>query len=127
LAQEYAWQDYGLKHYESVLTRFFQGYVLPTRFGIDKRKAHLSSLILSGQMTRDQAVQQLQSPPYPSRQLLEEDMIYIAEKLGLSLEEWKTILALPPRAHSEFPSSGWLFALKDSIVKRIGLRRRWWE
>lgn len=127
LAQEYGWQDYGLKHYESVLTRFFQGYVLPTRFGIDKRKAHLSSLVLSGQMTRDQALRQLEAPPYAGTSLLEEDMACVARKLGVSLEEWRSILALPPRAHTDFPSSQWLFALKDRAVRLLGIRRLWWR
>jgi len=121
---KYGWQDYGAKHYESVLTRFFQGYYLPTKFGIDKRKAHLSSLILSGQMTREQALEELKKPPYPNEELLQKDKIYIAERLGLSLSEWEEILALPPRQHDEFPSSKLLFAFKDGLVKATGIRRR---
>lgn len=124
LTEKYGWQDYGAKHYESVLTRFFQGYYLPTKFGIDKRKAHLSSLILSGQMTREQALEELKKPPYPNEELLQKDKIYIAERLGLSLSEWEEILALPPRQHDEFPSSKLLFAFKDGLVKATGIRRR---
>jgi N-acetyl sugar amidotransferase len=69
LGQEFGWQDYGAKHFESVLTRFFQGYYLPTKFNIDKRKAHLSSLILSGQITREEALEELEKPAYTSKQL----------------------------------------------------------
>lgn len=124
LTEKYGWKDYGLKHYESVLTRFYQGYYLPTKFGIDKRKAHLSSLILSGQITREQALEELKKPPYPSKDLLEKDKAYIAEKLGLSLAEWEEILALPPRDHREFPSSEPLFRAKEAIVNMLGIRRR---
>ncbi len=124
LSEKYGWQDYGLKHYESVLTRFYQGYYLPTKFGIDKRKAHLSSLILAGQMTREQALEELKKPPYPSEAQLQADKAYIAERLGLSLPEWEEILALPPRQHEEFPSSKLLFAAKDVLVNMAGIRRR---
>lgn len=124
LVQEVGWQDYGGKHYESVLTRFFQGYYLTTKFGIDKRKAHLSSLILSGQITREEALEELKKPPYPSEAQFQEDKAYIARKLGISLSEWEEILSLPPRHHEEFPSSKMLFALKDAVVELSGIRRR---
>jgi len=124
LSEKFGWQDYGAKHYESVLTRFFQGYYLPTKFGIDKRKAHFSSLILSGQMSREQALEELKKPPYPSEEQLQADKAYIAQKLGLSLSEWEDILALPPRKHEEFPSSKSLFAVKDALVNLVGIRRR---
>ncbi|MEW6273926.1 MAG: N-acetyl sugar amidotransferase [Bacillota bacterium] len=124
LKEKFGWQDYGSKHYESVLTRFFQGYYLPTKFGIDKRKAHLSSLILSGQMTREEALEELKKPPYPNEELLQADMAYIAERLGLSLSEWKGILALPPRRHEDFPSNRFLFTVKDALVKAAGIRKR---
>lgn len=124
LREKAGWQDYGAKHYESVLTRFFQGYYLPTKFGIDKRKSHFSSLILAGQMTRQEALEELKKPPYPSQEQLQRDKAYIAEKLGLSLAEWEAILALPPRDHREFRSSQGLFQLKDKIVVWTGIRRR---
>ncbi|MCS7305980.1 MAG: N-acetyl sugar amidotransferase [Thermoguttaceae bacterium] len=124
LQEKVGWQDYGAKHYESVLTRFFQGYYLPTKFGIDKRKAHFSSLILAGQMSRQEALEELKKPPYPSPQLLQQDKAYIAQKLGLALEEWEAILAQPPREHKDFPNSEWLFQLKEKLVGWSGLRRR---
>lgn len=123
LSEKFGWQDYGAKHYESILTRFFQGYYLPTKFDIDKRKAHFSSLILSGQMTREQALEALKEPPYPDEAQLRADKAYIATRLGLSLEQWEEILALPPRRHENFPSSEWLFGLKDKVVKWSGIRR----
>jgi N-acetyl sugar amidotransferase len=124
LMEHFGWHDYGLKHYESVLTRFFQGHYLPTKFGIDKRRAHLSSLILSGEITREQALEELNKPPYPSEELLQSDKAYIAERLGISLNEWEEILALPPRSHEDFPNSEWLFAAKNKMVEWSGIRHR---
>ena len=126
LSSMYGWADYGSKHFESALTRFFQGYYLPTKFGVDKRKAHFSSLILSGQMTREQAVEKLAQPPYDPKQL-EVDMRAIASALKISLEEWRAILASPIRQHDDFPSQKWMFALKDAVVTKLGLRERWWR
>jgi N-acetyl sugar amidotransferase len=124
LIDNFNWRDYGPKHFESVLTRFFQGYYLPTKFGIDKRKAHLSSLILSEQITREEALEELKKPPYPYQELLQEDKNYIAHRLGLQLPEWEEILNLPPRQHGDFPSSKWLFSIKNALVDISGIRRR---
>lgn len=101
LMDQLDWRDYGGKHYESVFTRFYQGYILPRKFDIDKRKAHLSNLILSGQMTRDQALAELQQPTYDPEQQ-ERDKAYVAKKLGFSVEEFEALLNLPNRRHEEF-------------------------
>lgn len=124
LVQKYGLQDYGSKHCESILTRFFQGYYLPLKFGIDKRKAHLSSLILSGQITREEALKELNKPTYISENQLKNDKAYIAKKLGLSTQEWENILSLPPRNDREFHSSKTLFTLKDIFVKLTRIRQR---
>ena len=103
LMEELDWLDYGGKHYESVFTRFYQGCILPERFGIDKRKAHLSNLICNGEMTRDEALLELSKPTYEVwRQ--EEDRRYIAKKLGWSGSEFREILTIPPRHQEEFGS-----------------------
>jgi N-acetyl sugar amidotransferase len=101
LMSELGWRDYGGKHYESIFTRFYQGYILPRKFGIDKRKAHLSNLILSGQMTREQALAELQQPTYDP-QLQQEDKIYVAKKLGFSAEEFEELMNVRGRRHEEF-------------------------
>lgn len=121
LSKEFGWKDYGAKHFESVLTRFFQGYYLPTKFGIDKRKAHFSSLILSGQMKREEALKELENPPYSVEQV-QVDKKYIAEALGTSLAEWEDILAKPPTSHDDFPSLKTLFTLKDALVRLFHIR-----
>lgn len=98
---ELGWRDYGGKHYESIFTRFYQGHILPTKFGIDKRKAHLSNLIFSGQMTKAEALAELQEPIYPA-ELLREDTEFVLKKLELSPEAFDALMALPPRDHTEF-------------------------
>jgi hypothetical protein len=122
LGDRYGWEAYGAKHYETVQTRFFQGYYLPRKFGIDKRKAHLSSLIVSGQISREEALDELRRDPYPSPELLQEDMRTMAKRLGVSVPEFMEILDQPPRRHEEFPSQRFLFRAKDSLVKILGLR-----
>lgn len=103
LTEKYGWRDYGGKHYESIFTRFYQGYILPRKFNIDKRKAHLSNLICAGQMTREEALSELQQPTY-NPDLQTEDKLYVAKKLGFSDEEFDDILTRPNRDHQEFGS-----------------------
>lgn len=101
ISDELGWRDYGGKHHESVFTRFYQGYILPVKFSIDKRKAHLSNLIFSGQLTRNEALLELAKPTYDYK-LQQQDFEYVAKKLDFSLEEFKSILELPNRNHEEF-------------------------
>lgn len=95
------WVDYGGKHYESVFTKFYQAYILPRKFKVDKRLAHLSCLINSGQMTRCEALQQLAHDLYPVEELRLEKG-YVLKKLGLSDEDFEAIMTLPIRQHEEF-------------------------
>jgi N-acetyl sugar amidotransferase len=101
IERELAWRDYGGKHHESIFTRFYQGYILPRKFGIDKRKAHLSNLIFSGQMTRNEALSELKNPHYEPEQAAQ-DLIFVRKKLGLSHEEFEHIMSSPRREHREF-------------------------
>jgi len=103
LEKLYDWKRYGGKHHESVFTRFLQCYILPRKFGIDKRRSHLSSLICSGQMTRDAALAELQRPPYPE-DLLEQDKKVVLEKLQLSEREFDLIMRTKPRTFNDYPS-----------------------
>ncbi len=101
IIEQLGWRDYGGKHYESVFTRFYQGYILPNKFGIDKRKAHLSNLIYSGQMTLEEALIEMEQPIYPP-ELLEQDMQFALKKLGFSQKEFKEYIQTPARSHFEF-------------------------
>jgi N-acetyl sugar amidotransferase len=118
IAERLAWRDYGGKHYESLFTRFFQAYYLPMKFGFDKRRAHLSSLIVTGQLTREQALAELSSPPESESRLLAEKE-FVAKKLGLREEQFDRILQSPGRNYDDYPSNAWLFALKDRFVARL--------
>jgi N-acetyl sugar amidotransferase len=108
LINELGWRDYGGKHYESVWTRFYQGYILPVKFSVDKRKAHLSTLICSGQMTKAEALEEMKKPAY-DQELLKIDTEFVLKKLGLSQEEFDEIMRLPIRSHREFDTEGSFF------------------
>jgi N-acetyl sugar amidotransferase len=103
LERELDWRYYGGKHYESVWTKFYQAYYLPTKFGIDKRRAHLSSLVVSGQMSREAAMAELGEELYPPDQL-RNDIEYICRKLDISRAEFDEIMAAPVRSHFDFPT-----------------------
>lgn len=105
LMDELEWEDYGGKHYESIYTRFFQGYILPRKFNIDKRLAHLSALISSGQMTRDVGLKELEKHPYPSESLMNEDYYYVMKKMELDKYEFQEIMELPIKTFFDYPSN----------------------
>lgn len=115
LKTDLGWQYYGGKHYESRFTKFFQSYYLPVKFNFDKRRAHLSSLIVSGQITRDEALIEMKEDAY-SKTEIENDLEYVAKKLDWSPEEFRVIISLPPNRHENFPSNESLF--------RIGMKIR---
>lgn len=96
---------YGGKHYESILTRFLQCYYLPVKYGFDKRKSHFSSLIVSGQMTRSEAIEKLSQSAYLSQEMLENDMTFLADFVGISKNEFEALINLPPKLHSDYPCS----------------------
>ena len=104
LEKEFDWKYYGKKHYESIFTRFYQGYILPRKFGIDKRKAHLSNLICSGQISRTEALKEIEKEIYPP-ELLEKDKQNVLNKLGFSEKEFEKLMNEEPRSHFEFPNS----------------------
>jgi len=101
IIKELEWRDYGGKHYESVFTRFYQGYILPNKFGVDKRKAHLSNLICSGQISKEHALEEIKTPIYP-QELFETDKEFVLKKLGFSNEEFEDYMKRPRREHTEF-------------------------
>ena len=103
IANELGWRDYGGKHYESLFTKFYQAYILPQKFKIDKRKAHLSTLICSGQLTKEEAFDSLKEPLYKEEEL-SRDKEYVLKKLRLTDAEFQSIMDAPPRPHEEFNS-----------------------
>lgn len=108
IIEKLAWRDYGGKHYESVFTRFYQGYILPIKFKVDKRKAHLSNLIFSGQITKQEALEELKQPIYPA-QLFATDYEFAIKKLGFTNEEFQAYLLAPAVPHDSYEMSISLF------------------
>jgi hypothetical protein len=112
------WVYYGGKHYESIYTRFFQSYILPRKFNIDKRRAHYSNLVLSGQMTRAEACSSLLEPVFPA-QGLEEDRKYAIKKLALSDAEFDAIMSLPQRTFFDYPNSLQRVEIAKKLLRRV--------
>jgi N-acetyl sugar amidotransferase len=109
IVRELGWKDYGGKHGESFFTRFFQDYILPRKFGMDKRRPHLSSLVLSGQITRGQALATLDVPP-GSAAAFEADLRFFLKKMRLTAPEFDAIMQSPVKTFRDYPSNAWLFA-----------------
>jgi N-acetyl sugar amidotransferase len=103
LKRELDWEPYGAKHYENVYTKFFQGHILPEKFGFDKRRPHLSCLVLDGRMSRDEALADVERPAIDSEEL-RRDRVFAAKKLGLSEAELDEIMALPRKTFWDYPS-----------------------
>jgi N-acetyl sugar amidotransferase len=104
IKKELEWRDYGGKHYESVFTRFYQGYILPQKFKVDKRKAHLSNLIFSGQLTKEVAIEELKKPIYPA-EIFNEDYEFVLKKFGYTDEQFQNYINTPPVPHSNYETS----------------------
>lgn len=103
IIEKIGWKPYKNKHYESVFTRFYQGYILPKKFNIDKRKPHFSALIKTGQMTREQAVEELKKDPTLDESILN-DYEYVIKKLGFTNDEFEEIINSKPVSHFNFKS-----------------------
>jgi N-acetyl sugar amidotransferase len=103
IKSEFGWRDYGGKHYENIFTRFYQGYILKEKFGFDKRQFHLSVLVQSGQISREEAFRQYAMPAYDAEQL-KDDKDYVLKKLGLTNNEFESYMKAPVKDHYEYPS-----------------------
>lgn len=119
LQRDFGYKPYPYKHYESIFTRFYQGYILPAKFGVDKRRLHLSTLVISGQMTREQALKGLEGIPYPSEKALEEDKIYFMKKMNWTPQQLAEYIARPGRPHSEFGSERALLEFCGRMYRKV--------
>ncbi|MEZ6854227.1 N-acetyl sugar amidotransferase [Halodesulfovibrio aestuarii] len=122
LQQEYGWQPYPQKHFESRFTKFFEGYWLPQKFGYDTRKVQFSSLILTGQMTREDALEELAKPALSVEEARQE-FEYVATKLGITVEELQGYFDAPNKTHRDYKSQEVLFCLGSKILKLLGIER----
>lgn len=123
LKEKFGWEKYENKHYENILTRFYEGYYLPTKFGYDKRKSYFSNLILTGQMTRSEALDKLGTTPYDQK-LMNDDKEYIAKKLGVSTAEFDEIIQGPNRTYRDYKNSLTYIELAIKIAKIVGVEKR---
>jgi N-acetyl sugar amidotransferase len=119
LQDKYGYKPYPYKHYESIFTRFYQGYILPTKFGVDKRKLHLGTLVASGQMNREKALSDLAHIPYPDEAQLQEDRLYFLKKMGWTESDLQAYLARPAIAHDAYPSERPLWNFAERTLRRI--------
>jgi N-acetyl sugar amidotransferase len=122
LIDRFGWQRYAHKHYESRFTRFYEGFWLPTRFGFDKRRAHFSSLILTGQMERGEALQKLASPAY-DESTIAQDFEYVATKLDISVAELEGFLNGPKKSYLDYKSAMPLIHLGTQVMRFFGVQR----
>ena len=120
LEQEYNWKPYPQKHFESQFTRFYEGYWLPGRFGFDTRRVQFSSLILTDQMTREEALEKLEKPAYdPST--IDQEFEYIATKLGITVDELRGYFTMPKKFYWDYKNQESLFNAGAKVLKAIGL------
>jgi N-acetyl sugar amidotransferase len=127
IQSELGWRDYGGKHFENIFTRFYQGYILCKKFGVDKRKSHLSTLICSGQLSREAALEEIEKNPYPSEELFERDREFFIKKLGISVDDFERLMAEPLKSHLDYPSiMHWFKRLRPlgRILKRLNKAAR---
>ena len=123
LYENYGWEKYKHKHHESRFTRFYEDFWLPRKFGFQKRKAHFSSLILTGQMTREEALERLSKPELPE-DFLNKEFEYVADKLDLTKQELQDIFDGENKIFRDYPSKIKFIMLGAKIMDKLGLEKR---
>lgn len=119
LTREYGWKSYPQKHFESRFTKFYEGYWLPTRFGYDTRRVQFSSLILTGQMSRDEALEKLNELPYDPL-TIDDDFAYVASKLRIPIQELRYYHQMPKKTYKDYKNWEWVFELGAKFLQKIG-------
>jgi hypothetical protein len=122
LIDRFGWQRYAHKHYESRFTRFYEGYWLPTKFGYDKRRAHFSSLILTGQLSRAEALAKIAIPAYDEATIAD-DFEYVATKLDLTVPELKALHSGPNKTYRDYKHSMGLIEIGTRVLRAVGVQR----
>lgn len=119
LEEKIGYRPYPYKHYESIFTRFYQGYLLPQKFSVDKRRLHLSTLICSGQMSRDEAKMLLQNSPYPDEDDLKSDIDYFLKKMDWTEAQLNSYISREPKPHSLYKSESNLAQRLNYLYKKV--------
>jgi hypothetical protein len=126
LERRFGWQRFQHKHHESRFTRFYEDYWLPRRFGYHKRRAHFSSLILTGQMGRDQALERIARPEMDEH-FLRQEFEYVAHKLDLSVAELQQLFDQPKRTYRDFRNKRDVIGFGANLLRTLGLERRYFR
>jgi N-acetyl sugar amidotransferase len=126
LERRFGWQRFQHKHHESRFTRFYEDYWLPRRFGYEKRRAHFSSLIMTGQMTRDQALDRI-SRPEMDEHFLNQEFEYVAHKLGLTVDELQRFFDMPKKTYRHYRNKRDLIGLGANVMRKLGLEKRYFR
>ncbi len=120
LSDKFGWQSYPQKHFESRFTKFYEGYWLFKRFGYDTRRVQYSSLILTDQMTREEALEKLSHPPY-DEETIAQDFEYVATKLGISVEELQGYMELPKKSYKDYKCQENIYLVGAKLMRFFGL------
>jgi len=123
LEQRFGWQRFQHKHHESRFTRFYEDYWLPRKFGFHKRRAHFSSLIMTGQMTRESALERLAIPEMDEH-FLAQEFEYVAHKLDLTVDELQEIFEAPNKTYRNYKNKRWMISFAAKAMRHVGLERR---
>jgi putative aminotransferase len=126
LERRFGWQRFQHKHHESRFTRFFEDYWLPRRFGFHKRRAHFSSLIMTGQMTRVQALERIAGPEM-DEQFLKQEFEYVAHKLGLTVDELQSLFDMQKKTYRDYKNKRDLIGLGAKVMRKLGQEKRYFK
>jgi N-acetyl sugar amidotransferase len=123
LKEKFGWEKYENKHYENIFTRFYEGYYLPKKFGYDKRKSYFSNMILTEQMTREEALTKLAETPY-NETIAQEDMEYISKKLGITKKEFQEMIIGENKTYLDYKNSLNAIEFSIKLAKFLGVEKR---
>jgi len=126
LHRRFGWQKFQHKHHESRFTRFYEDYWLPRKFGFQKRRAHFSSLIMTGQMTRDHALEKI-SHPEMDEHFLQQELEYVANKLDLTTNELQEVFDGKNKTYQDYQNKRWLIGLGTNVLRWLGLEKRFFR
>ena len=126
LERRFGWQRFKHKHHESRFTRFYEDYWLPRKFGFHKRRAHFSSLIMTGQITRDAALSRIAEPEMNDH-FLNQEFEYVANKLDLTVEELQTIFDGENKTFREYRNKRWLIGVGTNVLRLLGMEKRFFR
>ena len=122
LEKKFGYQRYPQKHFESRFTRFYEGYWLPEKFGFDTRKVQYSSLILTGQMTREEALKQLKLLPY-DQETIDVDFEFIANKLGITIDELRGYFDAPNKSYKNYKNQQSIYDIGAKFMRALGMEK----